>query len=288
MGFRITIYLVNPCPLLMVAEALAYFTSIYTWIDENTASIITSLVSLVLLVVVHRVLTHEITQLRKNDLLDVNSAFLLKRMIKWTAYIVGFVVVFNLLGVRVDFFVGLWVLAGGTIIGFASMNTIGNAIAGIIIMVSRPFKIRDRLVFQDRFVEVEDVDLIYTRMRTLDNIVISVPNQMLLDTVIENQSVYDYVRRRCVLTMDYSVDPQRVKEMLISAVSSVEGLAETPAPYVWVTDLGNFAMEYTLFYFITDTRRTIELDSRVRDAVYTAFTEAGIDLSTPNLIRSLK
>ncbi len=272
----------------MVSEALAYFTSVYTWVNENTASIILSMVSLVLLIIVHRVLAHEIIRLRKNDLLDVNSAFLLKRMIKWTAYIIGFVVVFNLLGVKVDFFVGLWVLAGGTIIGFASMNTIGNAIAGIIIMVSRPFKIRDRLVFQDRFVEVEDVDLIYTRMRTLDNIVISVPNQMLLDTVIENQSVYDYIRRRCVLTMEYSVDPKRVKEILLSAVATVEGLAEAPEPYVWVTDLGNFAMEYTLFYFISDTRRTIELDSKVRDAVYTAFTDEGIDLSTPNLIRSLK
>ena len=92
-------------------------------------------------------LSHEITRLRKNDLLDVNSTFLLKRMIKWTAYLTGFVVVFNLLGVRVGFFVGLWMLAGGTIIGFAPMNTNGNTTAGIIIMVSRPFKIRDRLVF---------------------------------------------------------------------------------------------------------------------------------------------
>ena len=272
----------------MVAEALAYFTFVYAWIDENLASIITSIVSLVLLVIVYRVLVHEITQLRKRELLDVNSAFLIKRLIKWTAYVIGFVVVFNLLGVRVDFFVGLWVLAGGTIIGFASMNTIGNAIAGIIIMVSRPFKIRDRLFFQDRFVEVEGIDLIYTRMRTLDNLVISVPNQMLLDTVIENQSVYDYVRRRCVVTMDYSVDPKRVKEILLGAVASVEGLAERPEPYVWVTDFGNFAMEYTLYFFISDTRRTLELDSMVRDAAYAAFEEEGIDLSTPHLIRSLK
>jgi len=242
---------------LMVADALAYFTSVYAWIDENVASIITSIVSLVLLIIVYRVLVHEVTQLRKRELLDVNSAFLLKRLIKWTAYIIGFVVVFNLLGIRVDFFVGLWVLAGGTIIGFASMNTIGNAIAGIIIMVSRPFKIRDRLVFQDRFVEVEGIDLIYTRMRTLDNLVISVPNQML-------------------------------QEILLGAAASVEGLAERPPPFVWVTDLGNFAMEYTLFYFISDTRRTLELDSMVRDAAYTAFTDEGIDMSTPNLIRSLK
>lgn len=272
----------------MVAEALAYFTSFYSWIDENMASIITSMVSLVLLVIVYRVLAHEITQLRKRELLDINSAFLLRRLIKWTAYIVGFVVVFNLLGVRVDFFVGLWVLAGGTIIGFASMSTIGNAIAGIIIMVSRPFKIKDRLVFQDRFVEVEGIDLIYTRMRTLDNVVISVPNQMLLETVIENQSAYDYLRRRCVVTMEYSLDPMRVKEILLGAVASVEGLAERPEPFVWVTDLGNFAMEYTLFYFVSDKTRILMLDSLVRDAVYAAFTEAGIDMSTPNLIRSLK
>ncbi len=91
--------------------------------------------------------------------------------------------IFNTLGIQIDFFLGLWVLAGGTIIGFASMNTIGNALAGIIIMVSRPFKIRDRLFFQEQYVVVEDIDLIYTRMRTLDNVVISVPNQILLETV---------------------------------------------------------------------------------------------------------
>ncbi len=71
-------------------------------------------------------------------------------------------------------------------------------------------------------------------------------------------------------------------------MASVEGLAERPEPYVWVTDFGNFAMEYTLYFFISDTRRTLELDSMVRDAVYAAFTEEGIDLSTPRLIRSLK
>ena len=66
----------------MVAEALAFFTSVYAWIDENVANIITSVVSLVLLAIVYRVLAHEITQLRKKELLDVNSAFLLTRLIQ--------------------------------------------------------------------------------------------------------------------------------------------------------------------------------------------------------------
>ena len=272
----------------MVSEALAYLESVYAWIDQNVASIITSVVSLALILVVYRVLVLEISQLRKKNVLDVNSAFLLRRIIKWTAYVIGFVVVFNLLGLRIDFFVGLWVLAGGTIIGFASMNTIGNAIAGIIIMLSRPFKIRDRLLFQDQYVEVEAIDLIYTKMRTLDNVMISVPNQMILESVVVNHSVHSYLRRRCVVTMDYHEDPKRVKEILLRAAVSVEGLAESPEPFVWVTDLGSFTMEYTLYYFIGDARRIVELDSMVRGAVYAAFTGEGIELSTPTLIKSIK
>lgn len=46
---------------------------------------------------------------------------------------------------------------------------IGNAIAELIIMVSRPFKINDRLFFQEQYVVVEDIDLIYTRMRARDS-----------------------------------------------------------------------------------------------------------------------
>ena len=58
-------------------------------------------------------------------------------------------ITFNTLGIQIDFFIGLWVLAGGTIIGFASMNTIGKAIAGLIIIFSRLFRINDRLFFQN-------------------------------------------------------------------------------------------------------------------------------------------
>lgn len=75
---------------------------------------------------------------------------------------------------------GFLALAGGTIIGFASMNTIGNVIAGTIVLISKPFKIGDRILFNKQFADVVPIDLIYTRMKTLDNVLISVPNQQLL------------------------------------------------------------------------------------------------------------
>jgi small-conductance mechanosensitive channel len=48
-------------------------------------------------------------------------------------------------------FAGVFTVAGGTIIGFASMNTIGNIIAGLIVMVNRPFKVGDRIMFGNKF-----------------------------------------------------------------------------------------------------------------------------------------
>jgi small conductance mechanosensitive channel len=273
--------------MAVAEETLAFFNRIYDWVDANVINIITTALIIGIVLAIYRILGHEIDRLRKNEVIDPNTAFLFKRLTKWTAYIIFGVLIFNTLGIKIDLFLGLWVLAGGTIVGFASMSTIGNALAGIIIMVSKPFKIKDRLYFQDQYVVVEDIDLIYTRMRTLDNVVISVPNQILLETVVSNQSVYDVVRRRIVVTADYSEKPDHIRGILLSAIAKIDEVINEPEPYVWITDFPNYAMEYTLFYYINDTQRSQMIDSKVREAAINEFAENGIDMSTPNLIRSL-
>jgi small-conductance mechanosensitive channel len=274
--------------MALAEDTLAFITRVNDWVDANVLNIISTLLILGVILAIYRILEREIERLRKNEVIDHNTAFLFRRLSKWTMYILFGVLIFNTLGIQIDFFLGLWVLAGGTIVGFASMSTIGNALAGIIIMVSRPFKIRDRLLFQDYYVVVEDIDLIYTRMRTLDNVVISVPNQMLLETVVSNQSVYDVIRRRIVVTIDYSEPPERIRGILLDAIHKVEEVIDEPEPYVWVTDFPSYAMEYTLFYYINDTQRSQMIDAKVRESALTLFAENGIDMSTPNLIKSVK
>jgi len=274
--------------MAVAQETLAYIARIYEWFDTNILNIVTTMLIIAVILAIYRILGREIEHLRKNEVIDHNTAFLFKRISKWTMYVLFGVLIFNTLGIKIDFFLGLWVLAGGTIVGFASMSTIGNALAGFIIMVSRPFKIRDRLFFQDQYVVVEDIDLIYTRMKTLDNVVISVPNQMLLETVVSNQSVYDVVRRRIIVTIDYTETPDRIRNILLSAIVKVDEVIDEPEPYVWITDFPNYAMEYTLYYYINDTQRSQMIDAKVREYVLNIFAENGIDLSTPNLIKSVK
>lgn len=244
-------------------------------------------ISLIVVVIFYNFIKGQILKLKESNHLDANTAFLLNRATQWLFYLIVAVILFDVLGLQIDFFVGLWVLAGGTIIGFASMNTIGNAIAGLLIMLSRPFKIDDLLFFQYKHVIVEDVDLIYTRMRTMDNVVISVPNQMLLDSVIENQSLYEKIRRRVVVTADYSEPPEKINDLLLKAVNSIDEILHDHPPYVWITDFGKYAMEYTLFYHIASNKRILEIDSKVKKSIVEVFNKNDIDLRTPNLIQSM-
>lgn len=269
--------------MVISIDFLTYFNIIYDWVIINLLNIITTILTILIIVGVFRLVRREINRLRKRDLVDDNTALLFKRISRWTTYIVLGVLLFNLLGIRIDFFLGLWVLAGGTIVGFASMSTIGNALAGLIIMISRPFKIRDWLFFKEQFVVVEDIELIFTRMRTLDNIIISVPNQIVLETVISNQSVYNIIRRNISVSIDYSENPEKIRGILLESIKNVEGIIKDPMPYVWITDFPRFAMEYRLFYYINDTQKVQMIEAKTREAIANEFTKNGIEISTPNL-----
>jgi small-conductance mechanosensitive channel len=269
----------------MIADYLSLLTA---WLDKNLGSFIISAIALIIVFLVYNFLSSQIQKLKRSEHFDENSAFLVNRLLTWVFYIIEGAIIFNFLGVQVDFLVGLWVLAGGTIIGFASINTIGNAISGLILMGSRPFKIGDRLFFQEQYVDVEDIDLIYTRMRTIDNILISVPNQTLIESVINNYGISRIVRRRIPVTVGYDTEPVSIKKALLKALSCIENVVEEPSPFVWITDFQNFAIEYTLFYYLADSKNIMETDSLVRENIYTEFTKIGIDLTTPNIIQSAR
>jgi len=164
------------------------------------------------------------------------------------------------------------------------MNTIGNAIAGIIVMTSRPFRIGDRIFFNGQFADVVAIDLIYTRMKTLDNVLVSIPNQELLKSEIDNYGKKTIVRRSCSITAGYELKFEQVEKALIEAASKLKEALQNPKPYVWITDFQNFAVEYTLYVFINEIRRLPEIDANLKKIVLETCNQHGIDIVTPTLI----
>jgi len=254
-------------------------------ISSNLSRIVFSAVAIIIVFVVYKLLTRQITKLKDQQKLEENIAFTLRRIFQWIAGLAIIVVIIAQFGIEVGVIAGLLALAGGTIMGFAAMNTIGNAIAGIIVMTSRPFQIGDRVYFNGQFADVVAVDLIYTRMRTLDNVLVSVPNQELLKSEIDNYGKKTNVRRSCAITAGYELDPKIVETALLEAASKVEGVLKDPKPYVWITEFGAFAIEYTLYVFVNQIKRLRKIDADLKRTVLETCKRHEIDISTPQLLR---
>lgn len=264
-----------------------FLDACYGWLVANWQSLAFSIIGIVVVYVAYRFLSKEITKLKERKKLEENVAFNLNRVFKWLFVLIATGIVVAQFGFDVGLVAGFLALAGGTIIGFASMNTIGNAIAGIIVMTSKPFKIEDRILFNEQFADVVAIDLIYTRMKTLDNVLISVPNQQLLTSEIDNYGKKNIVRRNCSITVGYELTSEQVESALLEAAIKVEGVLKEPKPYVWVTNLLNFSVEYTLYVFISQIKMLPIIDSNLKRTVLDVCRKHGIDLTTPNLIQSV-
>jgi small conductance mechanosensitive channel len=262
--------------------------STVVWLGQNAGNIIYSAIAAIVLYYFYRFSTQQIDKLENQSLLDKTVSFFLKRVFQWGSFLALMAFVIAQFGIKIDFIAGLLVLAGGTVIGFAAMSTLGNAIAGIIIMTSRPFKLGDRVLFDNKFADVEEIDLIYTKIVTPDNVAIFIPNQKLLQTEIENYGRDNVVRRRFSITAGYEEDPGRVRQALLEAPGAVDGVLSSQEPYVWMTDFQNFAMEYTLFVYIDNPQKIQMIDALVRAAIFESCQRHGIDISTPTMIRSVK
>lgn len=79
----------------------------------------------------------------------------------------------------------------GLIIGFAAQNTIANVIAGILIAITQPIRIGDRIGFEEREGRVTDITLSYTFIDPGDGSRVVIPNQLLVEGIVHNHSGTD-------------------------------------------------------------------------------------------------
>jgi len=270
---------------------LDFLNVIGKWAIANLPNIVFSFVTIIVGYVVIKLVAREIRALRNQKRLEEHAAYTLNRLIKWIVFVAVFSIILAQFGITLGTVSGLLTVLGGTIIGFAAINTLGNTIAGLIVMTSRPFKVGDRIFFNGQFADVEAIELIYTKMRTLDNVLVSIPNQELLKAEIDNYGKKSVVRRGCSITAGYELSSEQVERALLEAANrlvEMKDVLKKPEAYVWVTKFGNYAVEYTLYVYIQDIKRLPEIDSNLKRTVLESCKQHGIDICTPTIIRTVK
>jgi small conductance mechanosensitive channel len=168
---------------------------------------------------------------------------------------------------------------GGLIVGFALKDTIENLAAGTLLLIKRPFEIGHLIEVSDELGHVMEVSIRATKLKTLDNLEVIIPNRMVYSNVVTNYSAYAVRRREVTLGFGYGVDLLPAVQTIIKRLEGVEGVVDVPAPTFAMNDLGASTVDGTLYYHINTAQDDFaEVHNRVIAAVRDVADEQGIDL----------
>ncbi|MFT5224139.1 MAG: small conductance mechanosensitive channel [Glaciecola sp.] len=174
----------------------------------------------------------------------------------------------------------------GLALAFALQNILENFIAGILILIRRPFKIGDLVIAHDYEGTVQDINLRVTRLHTVDGEVHLVPNAHVFSNPITNLSELGARRTAVTVGVDYRDDHTAVPGLLQPVVAGLEGILTLPAPDVMLLELADSSVNFRIrFWTLPDNATVVETSALVLSAVKSTLQEAGMTIPWP--IRTL-
>lgn len=170
----------------------------------------------------------------------------------------------------------------GTSVSFAASGTIGNILAGLLLMSWKPFNVGDRVELGGgAYGDIVEFDIVFTKVRTTKDETISVPNLQVLAQKITNYSSLKRVIVHPKVTVSYNVERGLAEKLLLEAAARTEGLLEDPKPFVYVTSLGSFAAEYEINAYTSRPNALAKIYSDLQKNILDVFDEARVSLLVP-------
>ena len=172
----------------------------------------------------------------------------------------------------------------GVAIGFAFRDILQNFLAGILILLTEPFRIDDQIVFKNFEGTVENIETRATTIQTYDGRRIVIPNAELFTNTVTVNTAFDKRRMEYDISIGYGDDIDRAKQLILEAMYSVNEVLKNPAPDVLAMDLAESTVNIRVRWWITPPRRLDDL--RSRDKVISAikkklYVENGFDFPYP-------
>lgn len=171
----------------------------------------------------------------------------------------------------------------GIAIGFAFKDIFQNLLAGMLILITRPFRIGDQIVSGSHEGTVEDIQVRATLLRTYDNRCVVIPNGELYTSRVVVNTAYETIRIGVAVGIGYGDDIEQAKQVALTTLEGLKGILRDPPPKVLVRALGDFSVNLEIRFWINPPgrREVVEAEDLVLAALKSRLVEAGIDLPMP-------
>ena len=218
---------------------------------------------------------------------DDTALPLINKVLRFGVIAVAAVLALDQLGVNVTPLVAGASVAG-LALSLAAKDTLSNLIAGVLLIMDRPFQIGDRIEVwsapreTSTWGDVVEVGLRATKIRSTDNLIFVIPNNEIMrrDIINYTGSGKD-IRVRIPIQVAYDTDADKAKAIIKEVLEGVQGIKQDPAPQVIIRSFDESGVGLQVRAWISDARRRRELADEITDKVKVEFDKHGIEIPYP-------
>ena len=244
--------------------------------DLTLESIASAAVTLLVCLIVIRILLRIVRRALRHTQIDERLQKFLLTGLKALMYIVTVIIVAQSLGVPSSSLVALLGVAS-LAVSLAIQGMLSNLAGGIMLMTSRPISLGDLAEIAGVTGNVEEIGLMYTKLRTADGQIVMLPNSSISAEKIINYTTLGRRRITVRVGASYNAAVNDVRAALLDAAQRTEHLLSDPAPTAYVESYGDSAVNYVLYAWATADDYW-ETHFLLAEAVKDAFDRVGIEI----------
>lgn len=186
-----------------------------------------------------------------------------------------------------DINISAWVASAGILglaLSFAAKDTLANLFAGVFILADSPYKLGDFIVLDSgERGEVTHIGIRSTRILTRSDVEITVPNAIMGNTKITNETAgpHKKYRLRIQVSTAYGESVSKVREALQSVANSADNIEKDPAPRIRFRTFGESGLNFELLCWVSEPVLRGRVSDSLNEAVYNKFLEEKIEIPFP-------
>jgi small-conductance mechanosensitive channel len=173
----------------------------------------------------------------------------------------------------------------GLLVSLGSAGAVGNIVAGILLTYTRAFQVGDRVRIADTLGDITERTLLATRLRTIKNENVTVPNSLVLSGQITNYSAgcrEGALILHTGVTIGYDASWRQVHQLLLSAAARTDRILAEPKPFVLQTALNDFYVEYQINAYTAQAAQMVQIYSDLHQNIQDEFNNAGVEICSPH------
>ncbi len=171
---------------------------------------------------------------------------------------------------------------GSVAVGFAFRDILQNFLAGVLLLLTEPFKINDQIIVGEFEGAVEDIETRATVIKTYDGRRVVIPNADLFTQSVMVNTAFDKRRSSYGVGIGYDEDIGEVARLMLEVVQKVDGVCEEPAPDVLVSELGGSSVVLTARWWTNSARSdVVSVKSHVTSALKEELMAHDVELPFP-------